>query len=59
MTQNRSKRIFYLDALRAFAIIAVVIIHIFNSTRFMTAPGYAAIPSGKWLISCFLGSLLE
>lgn len=56
MTHNKSQRIFYFDALRAFAIIAVVIIHIFNSTRFMTAPGYAVIPSGKWFISCFLGS---
>jgi surface polysaccharide O-acyltransferase-like enzyme len=56
MAQAKSKRIFYFDALRAFAIIAVIIIHIFNSTRFMTTPDYAVIPSFNWFISCFLGS---
>ena len=56
MTQTKSKRIFYFDALRAFAILAVIIIHIFNSSRFMTTPQYAAIPSLNWFISCFLGS---
>lgn len=56
MAQTKSKRIFYFDALRAFAIIAVVLIHVFNTTQTMAAPGYATVPSLKWFVSCFLGA---
>ena len=56
MAQTKSKRIFYFDALRAFAIIAVMLIHVFNTTQTLAAPGYATIPSLKWFVSCFLGA---
>lgn len=56
MTNNTKQRIFYFDALRAFAIIAVILIHIFNSTIFMVKADYALIPSLTWWFECFLGS---
>ena len=33
MTVTKSKRIFYFDALRAFAIICVIVVHVYAVTR--------------------------
>ncbi|WP_458404756.1 acyltransferase [Methanobrevibacter sp.] len=56
MSESKSKRIFYYDAVRALAILSVIIIHVFNSTWVFTKSGYAPFPSIQWLFSCFLGS---
>ena len=54
-TKGKKKRIFYFDALRALAIICVIIIHIYAFTKANVISEYAAIPSIKWLFTQFLG----
>lgn len=56
MTVSKSKRIFYFDALRAFAIICVIIVHVYAVTRNYAMPEYDMIPSVKWLFSQVLGN---
>lgn len=50
-TSRKSKRIFYFDALRALAILCVIIIHVFNKTSVMTMGDFGAIHSLNWFIS--------
>ena len=52
MNKTKSKRIFYLDALRALAIISVINFHIFNGalSRFVVYD-YAVIPSFNWILT--------
>lgn len=50
---KKSKRIFYFDALRALAIISVMMIHIFTSMKALSVGDFATIPSLKWLITDF------
>ncbi len=54
-TKTKSKRIFYFDALRALAIIAVIIIHLFSETMSLVMNGYYPFHSVQWIISDGLG----
>lgn len=54
-TKGKKKRIFYFDALRALAIICVIIIHIYAFTKANVISEYAAIPSINWIFTQFLG----
>ena len=52
---NKKKHIFYFDALRALAIISVILIHIFDvGTRNMVIGDYSTIPSLNWFICDFM-----
>ena len=53
---TKSKRIFYFDALRALAIISVILIHIYTLTRGYVLSGYGAIPSFEWIYTQFIGN---
>lgn len=55
ITKSKSKRIFYFDALRALAIIAVILFHIFLMTRKGMYSQYAG-PSFSWWVEDILGS---
>ena len=48
--KTKKKRIIYLDYLRALAIIAVILFHIFKRVGFMAVPGYSIMPSFSWWI---------
>lgn len=50
----KKKRIFYLDALRALAILSVIIIHVFMYTRMNVAGEYGVIPTMEWFFYDFL-----
>ena len=52
---GKSKRIFYLDALRTLAIISVIIFHVFLVTRRGIRGDFAAIPSLNWFICDITG----
>lgn len=49
MTVSKSKRIFYFDALRAFAIICVIIVHVYAVTR-NAMPEYDNDPVSQMVI---------
>lgn len=52
MVNKHSKRIFYFDALRALAIVSVIVYHIFSGgTLWMVKFDYALIPTLNWLIN--------
>jgi len=51
----KSKRIFYFDALRALAIISVILVHIFAETMNLNFFNYPIITT-NWLISDILGN---
>ena len=54
-TETKSKRIFYFDALRALAILSVILIHTFNTcTNLHTF--YTPYPSLSWFLAVFLGN---
>ncbi len=53
---TKSKRIFYFDALRALAIISVILIHIYTLTRGYVMSDYAAVPSIEWIYTQFIGN---
>ena len=53
---TKSKRIFYFDALRALAIISVILIHIYTVTRGYVLSGYGTIPSFEWIYTQFIGN---
>ena len=53
--KKKKKRIFYLDALRALAIISVILFHIFMQTRGIVAKYYGT-PSLNWWIVDILGA---
>lgn len=56
MTVTKSKRIFYFDALRAFAIICVIVVHVYAVSRSHVMAGYGPIPSFDWIFSQTLGN---
>lgn len=49
--KTKSKRIFYFDALRMLAIVAVIVFHLFTTTNSMTLEGYGNLPSLSWFIN--------
>ena len=59
MAKTKSKRIFYLDALRAVAILTVIAVHVYAVTRVQIASEFAIIPSIRWLFSQFTGNNLR
>lgn len=56
MTVTKSKRIFYFDALRALAIICVIVVHVYAVTRTHVISEYGFIPSFGWIFSQTLGN---
>ncbi len=56
MTVAKSKRIFYFDALRALAIICVIVVHVYAVTRTYVMAEYDVIPSLGWIFSQTLGN---
>lgn len=58
-TKKKSKRIFYFDALRALAIISVILFHVFLDLKYAVEFDYAAIPSLNWFIADFLGTFFR
>ena len=56
MTVTKSKRIFYFDALRALAIICVIVVHVYAVTRTHVMAEYGLIPSFGWFFSQTLGN---
>ena len=52
-SQSKSKRIFYLDALRCLAIIAVILVHVFMPARSLVLSQYSTFPSLNWWITDF------
>ena len=54
-TKTKSKRIFYFDALRALAILSVILIHTFNTCTNMHT-FYTPYPSLSWFLSTLLGN---
>ena len=51
-----TKRIFYFDALRALAIVSVVLIHLYTLTRGYVMGGYGIVPSFEWIYTQFIGN---
>ena len=56
MTVEKSKRIFYLDALRAAAILSVIVVHVYAITRMHVRLEYSIIPSAGWLFCQMCGN---
>jgi surface polysaccharide O-acyltransferase-like enzyme len=56
MTVKKSKRIFYLDALRAAAILSVIVVHVYAVTRVHVMAEYSMIPSLRWIFSQITGN---
>ena len=52
---RKSKHIFYFDALRALAIVSVVIIHVFLLTRTIVTANYFKL-SFNWILTIFMGN---
>ena len=52
----KKKRIFYFDALRALAILSVILIHAFNTSIEGHHSFYSAYPSISWCLSTFFGN---
>ena len=59
MAKTKSKRIFYLDALRAVAILTVIAVHVYAVTRNHAMPGLENGPTLRFLISQFTGNNLR
>ncbi len=59
MAKTKSKRIFYLDALRAVAILTVIAVHVYAVTRVHVMVDMATGPSLRWLVSQFTGNNLR
>ena len=55
-TRPKSKRIFYFDALRALAIISVIVFHVFTCTNGIASKEFVSAPTISWFINCFLGA---
>ena len=55
---GKSKHIFYFDALRALAIVCVVLIHVFLLTRNFVIGEYAQL-SFNWILTAFIGNPLR
>lgn len=50
---KKKKRIFYFDALRALAILSVILLHAFSSNKSITVGGYGTIPTLGWFATDF------
>lgn len=59
MAKTKSKRIFYLDALRAVAILTVIAVHVYAVTRVHVMPGLENGPTLRFLVSQFTGNNLR
>ena len=60
MAVKNSKRIFYFDALRALAILAVVLIHAFGRSSWnIILANYGVIPSFNWFLAAFDNNCLR
>lgn len=57
--KRNSKHIFYFDALRALAIIAVILVHVYAKGKYLTVESYGIAPPFKWFLSDFLGVCLD
>lgn len=57
--KKKSKRIFYFDALRALAIISVIIFHIFARSSSIVYGDYGTIPSFNWLFTDVMGTFFR
>lgn len=55
-SKTKSKRIFYFDALRAVAILVVLIFHVYGCTNGMATREFVNGPTLNWFINCFFGS---
>ena len=53
--KKKSKRIFYFDALRAFAILSVIIFHVSIRTQSLMIGDFGVHPGINWYIGAFLG----
>lgn len=51
--KKKSKRIFYFDALRALAIISVIVYHVNLSIRFLVLKDFSPAPSFNWFVGDF------
>lgn len=58
-TKKKSKRIFYFDALRALAIISVIIFHIFSQTSSKALIFYSATPTLNWVLADLLATFFR
>lgn len=56
MGVTKSKRIFYFDALRAFAIFCVIVIHVYCEIQAGIMSEYGIIPSYKWIYAQIMGN---
>lgn len=56
--KTKSKRIFYFDALRALAIISVVVFHVFLATNPLVVGNYPNL-THRWLISDIMGTSIR
>lgn len=54
--KKKSKRIFYFDALRALAIISVIVFHVFTITNAYACKSVVTSLNLNWFINCFLGA---
>lgn len=59
MAISKSKRIFYLDALRAVAILTVIAVHVYAVTRNHALPGLENGLTLRFLVSQFTGNNLR
>ena len=57
--KGKSKRIFYFDALRALAIISVILFHVFQNLSYVVVWDYLTIPSLNCFIADFLGTFFS
>lgn len=57
--KKKSKRIFYFDALRAFAIISVILFHVSIRTKSLMLGDFGIFPGFNWFIGDFLGVSLR
>ena len=55
-TNQKKKRIVYLDYLRALAIITVILFHIFRRIGVVVYPEYALFPTFNWWMTDFLAT---
>ena len=55
ISKKKSKRIFYLDALRAFAILSVIIFHVSIRSQSLMLGDFGVVPGINWYIGDFIG----
>ena len=55
VSSGKKKRIIYLDSLRALAIIAVILFHVYCRIAWIVFPDYSTIPSLNWFMTVIIG----